>query len=168
MLRGSERTISGGGRLETQAAAQQQNRVKIKLGVERAFDVFCPAKSVLLLFKQQITQRQAFAADGVSKEFRLIGRHDLVLLALEQDDGYRHPVGKVNGRTFYVGSFFLGIFANEPVEVARLEFVGVPRQRFQVAHAVVARANLEESLAKNEAAERRIAPGAAAGDGHAL
>ena len=69
----------------------------IDKGVERAFDVFRPAKPMLFLFEQEITQRQAFAADCVGKEFRLVGRHDLVLLPLEKDDRHCQSVGKVNG-----------------------------------------------------------------------
>src|SRR4029077_14700599 len=52
---------------------------------------------------------------------------------------------------------------NQPIEIARLELVGVARERGDVADAVIARAALEE-IAERERRERGIDAGAAAAD----
>ena len=52
---------------------------------------------------------------------------------------------------------------DEPIEIARLEFVGVARQRGGVAHPVIACAALEE-IAKGERRQSCVAAGAAAAD----
>ena len=69
-------------------------------------------------------------------------------------------------RAFDVDVFSLGIGTDEPVEVARLELVGVGRHRLQVADAEVAGAGTEE-IAEGQRGQRRVAAGAPAADGDA-
>ena len=61
----------------------------------------------------------------------------------------------------------VGVWADEAVEVARLELVGVPDQRLKVANAEVAGASLELG-AKREDAQGRVAACTPAGDGEAI
>ena len=70
-------------------------------------------------------------------------------------------------RTLDVKIASLGVGADQAVEIARLELVGVLRQRFEVADAVVAGAGFE-NIAEGERAQRRVAAGAAAGDHQAV
>ena len=67
----------------------------------------------------------------------LAGRHDPVLEALQQDDRAGEPVGVVDGRALGVAVPGLGPGADQAVEVAGLELVGVLGQRGQVGHPVV-------------------------------
>ena len=57
----------------------------------------------------------------------------------------------------------IGIGADQAVEIARLELVGVFGQRFEIADAVVAGAG-SENIAESERAERCVAAGASATD----
>ena len=68
-------------------------------------------------------------------------------------------------RDVEIAPFRIG--ADEPVEIARLELVGVFGQSFQIADAVVAGAGFEY-VAESQRAQRRVAAGAAAADRQAV
>src|SRR5260370_1372372 len=72
------------------------------------------------------------------------------------------------GRAFAVEIGTLGIGADQPVEIARLELMGVAGQRGDIADPVIAGAAPEYIVAAGERRQYGIAAGAAAGDDGAL
>src|SRR6266550_3857129 len=138
-------------------------RVKVEFRFEHAPDVFRFAKAVLFAFKREISNRQFFSAHGFDHFLGLIGRNDFVFQALDENHRAIQMVGEVNRRAFDVEIAPLGIGADQSVEIARLELVGVFGQRFEIADAVVAGAGFE-NVTKRQRAERRVAAGAAAAD----
>ena len=93
----------------------------------------------------------------------LIRRHDAVFGALEEDDRAAQPVGMRQRRALSIEIRTLRVGADQPVEVARLEFVRVAGERGDVADAVIAGAALEHGAA-GQGRQNGIAAGAAAGD----
>ena len=75
---------------------------------------------MLLFFKQQITQWQVLAADGVSKELRLIGRHDLVVSRQQEASQWLTlPIFFIS-RTRTVTTIALGQYFNDHSDTFRL------------------------------------------------
>src|SRR6266550_8197892 len=142
-------------------------RVKVEFRLEHAPDVFCLAKTVLFTFESKIRHRQFLGAHGLKHFFCLVWRNDFVFQALEENHRARQAIGEVNRRAFDVEIAPLGIGADQSVEIARLELVGVFGQRFEVADAVVAGAGFE-NVTKRQRAERRVAAGAAAANRQAI
>ena len=70
----------------------------------------------------------------------------------------------MNRRAFHVKIAPFRIGTDQSIEIARLELVRVPCERFQIADAVMAGAGFED-VTERQRAERRIAAGAAASDG---
>ena len=101
--------------------------------------------------------------ERVENQLRLIGRHDLVFQALQQDHRAVEVFEVEDRRALAIAGFFLRIRADEPVEVPRLEFVRVVDHEGEVADAVRAGAAAED-VAERQAGERRVAAGAAAAD----
>src|SRR5665811_1876385 len=121
------------GRLEAEDAA-----VEVELGLERAPDRRGAPKAVLLALEQQVGDRQALGARGAVHGLGLARRHRLVLGALQQDERARQALGEVDRRALAIEVRALGPRADQRIEVARLELVGVARQRREVADAEVA------------------------------
>mmetsp|Transcript_10252 Transcript_10252/g.23777 ORF Transcript_10252/g.23777 Transcript_10252/m.23777 type:complete len:293 (-) Transcript_10252:1208-2086(-) len=85
--------------------------------------------------------------------FRLVGRHDLVLVALQQQHGAAERLSRVDGGASVVLGLLLGVLSDQPIQVARLELVRVGRERRAVRHPVE-RAACRENLFESECAER--------------
>src|SRR5258708_32801981 len=76
-------------------------------------------------------------------------------------------MGGKTGRWLAIAPPRLGKGPDQPVEISRLELVGIACQRRSIADAVIACPALEE-VAKGEGRERGVAAGAAAADDDAL
>src|SRR5205085_11220826 len=77
------------------------------------------------------------------------------------------PLGVERRRSLTIERLRLGIRSDQPVEIVLLKFVGVARQRGDIAHPKIARTAGKE-IVKHEGGERRVSPGAAAADDGAL
>src|SRR6516162_4872978 len=73
----------------------------------------------------------------------------------------------IEWRALAIACFLLRIESDQPVEIARLELVGVARKRSDVAHPVIARPALKE-VAEGQCRQRRVPAGAAAADDTSL
>ena len=93
--------------------------------------------------EQQIAHRLALAPERLHHGLGLVGRHDGVLVALEEDHRLRQALHVMDRRAFAVERRS-SVRADQPIEIARLELVRVARERGEIADAVVARAALEE------------------------
>src|SRR5215213_6521731 len=138
-------------------------RVEVEFGVERTLDILGLAKAVLLAFKRQIRYWQTFRSQGIDQQLGLTRRHNLVFQPLKQYHGTFEPIAIVNRRALAIDILALGVRANQPVKITRLELMCILCQRGQIADAIVARASAE-LIAKGQGAQRGIAARAAAGD----
>ena len=122
---------------------------------------------MLFARKQHIGDRQPFRPEGRHHQRGLIRRDDLVFRALEDDQRTRELLGKMNrrARDIDVPSFRVG--SDQIVRVARLELMGVARQRFEVADPVMTRPG-PKRIAKGQCAQGRVSSGAAAGNSQPL
>src|SRR5215475_8596707 len=118
---------------------------------------------MLLAREQEIADWIALAPQRLNHAFWLVRRHDGVLLPLEEDHRLREPFRVIERRAFAVARLLLWIRSDQPVEIARLELVGVARERGDVAHAVIAGPALKE-VAEGQRRQGRVAAGAAAAD----
>src|SRR5207302_11377090 len=109
---------------------------------------------------------QARAADGVNGQLRLAGRDALVRQALEDDQGAVEVVDVRQGGALDVEVLRLRPGADQRVEVARLELVGVLDEGDQVAEPEMVGAG-PEVVARGQRGQGRVAPGAATRDGDA-
>src|SRR6516165_2973792 len=99
---------------------------------------------MLLAREQEIADRIALAPQRLNHAFCLVRRHDSILVPLEEDHRLREPIRVIEWRALAIARFLLWIGSDQPVEIARLELVGVARQRGNVAHAIIASAALKE------------------------
>jgi len=76
-------------------------------------------------------------------------------------------MGKANRRAFLVEVALLRVGPDQPIQVARLELVGILRHCFQIANPKVACASLE-NVAEGERAERGVTARAAAANGQPI
>src|SRR6267154_2695678 len=143
------------------------DRVERKFSLQAALDIRRLAEAVLFARKQEIADRVALAPQHLHHGFGLIRRNDLVFVALKEDDRLLQSLGMKERRALAVARLLLRIRADQPVEITRLEFMGVARQRRGVADAIMAGASLKE-IAKHQGGKRRIAAGAATCDDRAL
>src|ERR1700726_3263238 len=67
--------------LKAQADPKHLGRIEIKLRIEAALDRSRLAEAVLLAGKKEIGDRIALAPERLDQDFRLVGRHDRILLA---------------------------------------------------------------------------------------
>ena len=128
---------------ESKPGAQDEHRVEIELRVKRALDVLGLPEPVLLALEQEIADRNAARLQRGDHALRLVRRDDAILRSLEEDHRRREPIGVVDRGALGVGLPVLWIRPDQPVEVSGLEFVGVARERLEVADAVIARARAE-------------------------
>ena len=122
---------------------------------------------MLLACEQEVADGITVAPQRFDHDFGLVRRHHSILGALEKDDRLRKPIGMIDRRTLAIARLFLRIGTDEPIEIARLEFVGVTGKRGRIAHAVVACPALKE-VAEGKCREGGVAAGAAAADDDAL
>src|SRR6185436_9606519 len=132
-----------------------------EFGIEAALNVAGPSEAMLLAREQEIADRIALAPQRLDHAFCLVRRHDGVLIALEEDHWLRQPIRVIERRALAIARFLLRIGSDQPVEITRLEFVGVARERGDVAHAVIASSALKE-VAEGQRRQGRVAAGAAA------
>src|SRR5438128_1375783 len=71
-------------------------RVEVELAFQGALDVLGAAEAVLLPLEGDVGDRQALRAQRGDHLLRLVGRHDAVLEALEEDDRAIEPPGEVD------------------------------------------------------------------------
>src|SRR5215831_5448551 len=130
-------------------------RVEIQLAVERSLDVLGLAKSMLLALEWNISDRQPLCFYGGIHHLGLVWRYDLVLQALKQNDRARQAIGEMNRGAPNIEFSPLGVGRDETVAVARLEFVALFLQRFEIADPVVAGARLER-VPESQCRKRRV------------
>src|SRR5215470_15630910 len=143
------------------------DRIEGELRIEAAPYGVGLAESVLLAGEQEIADGTAFAPQHIDHHLGLVRRHDRVLLALEEDHRLRQPLRVIERRTLAIALHHRRIGPDQPIEITRLELVGVASERDRIAHAIVARTTRKE-IAEHQRGERGVAAGAAAGDDAAL
>src|SRR5262249_3319815 len=79
----------------------------------------------------------------------------------------REPIRVIERRALAIARFLLWIRSDQPVEIARLELMGVARERGDVAHAVMASPPLKE-VAEGQPRQGRVGAGTAAADDASL
>ena len=84
------------------------------------------------------------------------GSRDLVLGALEQEDGARERVDGPDRRAGLIDGLVLGVAAHEPVQIPRFELVRVAREHLEVADAVLGAARRED-VAEGQGAQGGVA-----------
>jgi hypothetical protein len=62
---------------------------------------------------------------------------------LEEGDRHSEAIGKIHQRPLVIAGALCRVRASQPVEIARFEFVCIPRQRFEIADAVTAGSSTE-------------------------
>src|SRR6185437_1282981 len=102
-------------RSKAEPGPEHQLRVEVELGVERAFDVFGAAKTVLLAGKQQVATGNAAAAQRLDHHLRLIRRHDPVVGALEEDYRAVEARDMAERRALTIKCFLPRVRADQPV-----------------------------------------------------
>src|SRR5262245_16390787 len=152
---------------EREPRPEDFDRIKGQFRIEAAFNVAGFPEAMLLAREQEIADRIALAPQRLNHAFCLVRRHDGVLLPLEEDHRLRKPIRVIERRALAIARFLLRIRSDQPVEIARLELVGVARERGDVAHAVIAGSALKE-VAEGQRRQRRVAAGAAAADDASL
>src|SRR5215472_18849764 len=153
--------------LEREPSPEDFDRIEGEFGIEAALNVAGLAEAMLLAREQEIADRIAFAPQRLNHTFCLVRRHDGVLLPLEEDDRLREAIRVIERRALAIARFLLRIRSDQPVEVARLELMGVAREGSDVAHAVMTSPALKE-VAEGQRRQRRVAAGAAAADDASL
>src|SRR6516164_2500301 len=148
---------------EREPGPENFDRVEGEFRIEAALNVAGLPEAMLLAREQEIANRITFAPQRLNHTFRLVRRHDGVLLPLEKDDRLREPIRVIKRRALAIARLLLRIRSDQPVEVARLELVGVARERSDVAHAVIASPALKE-VAEGQRCQGRVAAGATAAD----
>ncbi len=119
---------------------------------------------MLFSLEGDVGRGNALGADGLEHPLRLVRRHDLVLQPLEQDQGTGQPVGVVDWRTLQIQVPAFRVRADQAVQIAGLELVGLFGQALQIADAVVAGAGLEDLL-EGQGGQGGVPAGAASVDG---
>src|SRR5437870_3086779 len=107
--------------------------------LQAADDRLRSTEAVLLALEGEVRHGQPLAANRLRHPLGLIRRHHLVLQALKENQRARQPIDEVDRRSLAIEFLRLGIRPDQRVEIARLELVGVLRERLHVADAVVAR-----------------------------
>lgn len=108
--------------------------VKEQFCLQASDDVLCLAKTVLFPFEGEIGNGHALLPQRINDQLRLVGRDDFILESLEDDEGFGEAVQMVDRRARHVEILLLGVGAHEPVEIPRLEFLGVFGECFEIAH----------------------------------
>src|SRR5262249_57306014 len=88
--------------------------------------------------------RMPLGGERLDKALCLFRRQNGVLAPREEDPRLREPIRVIERRALAIARFLLRIRSDQPVEIARLELVGVARERGDVAYAVIASPALNE------------------------
>src|SRR6266516_5167084 len=152
---------------EREPGPEDFDRIEGEFRVEAALNVAGLPEAMLLAREQEIADRISLAPQCLDHTFSLVRRHDGILVPLEEDHRLREPIRVIERRTLAIARFLLWIGSDQPVEIARLELVGVARERGDVAHAVIAGPALKE-VAEGQRRQSRVAAGAAAADDASL
>ena len=121
------------------------------------------AEAVPLAFEHEAGDGEALPVERVRHQLGLVRGDHAVVEALEEDDRAAEPRGVVQGRAGAVHLAVGGPLADQPIEIAGLELVGVGGEHLEVADPVVARAG-PERVVEGEGGEGGIAARAAAAD----
>ena len=110
---------------------------------------------------------QTLGIERLDQSFRLRRAHDLVLQTLENDHGSRQSIRMMDRRPLPIAFDRFGQWSDEPVHIARLEFVGILGESFQIGDAVVAGASGKHVM-ENQRAEGCQPARAPAANRHSL
>src|SRR5688572_4787824 len=146
-------------------AKSENTRVKLQFGIGDTSDRFRLTESVAFIWKAQIFAGQTFRLQGCNEGFGLSGRHDLVVQALEENDGAGYAIGKINGRALPVNLRRLGIRPHQGIQVSRFEFVRIESERREIPNTVTTGAG-GEYVMKNQRAQCRVPSSAASANRH--
>src|SRR5258706_6801749 len=152
---------------EREPGPEDFDRIKGEFRIEAALNVASLPEAMLLAREKEIADRIALAPQRLNHALCLVWRHDGVLVSLEKDHRLRDQTRVIERRALAVARFLLRIRSDQPVEITRLEFMGVARERGDVAHAVIASPTLKE-VAEGQRGQGRVAAGAAAADDASL
>src|SRR5215468_5530334 len=114
---------------EREPGPENFDRIEGEFRIEAALNVAGLPEAMLLAREQEIANRITFAPQRLNHTFRLVRRHDGVLLPLEEDHRLRDPIRVIERRALAIARLLLRIRSDQPVEIARLEFVRVARER---------------------------------------
>ena len=142
-------------------------QVKRQFRLQGAHHAVGLAEAVALSLERDVGDRHAALAQRLHHRFRLLGRHHLVVEALEEDHRALQRIGMVDRRACAVDLVRLGFRGDQVFVVVRLELVRVGVESRQVGHAVIAGAGFEH-VVEGEGGQGRQAAGAAAADQQAL
>ena len=151
------RTRGGGG----PASKPEYFRIEPALPLECRLEVLGAPEAVALALEGHVGVGHPAAREGLHHRLGLRRGHDAVVEPLEEDQRPGEARGVMHGRALAVEIGAGGPGADQAVEVARLELVGVPRQGLEVADAVVAGPG-RELVAEGQQTQRRVASRAAA------
>src|SRR6266536_425560 len=143
---------------EREPGPEDFDRIEGEFRIEAALNVAGLPEAMLLAREQEIAHRIALAPERLDHAFCLVRRHDGVLVPLEEDHRLRQPIRVIERRALAIARLLLRIGSDQPVEIARLELVGVARQRGDVAHAVIASPALKE-VVEGQRRQGRVAAG---------
>src|SRR5438874_10402732 len=143
--------------LEAEHAANEVQRRR-----DRAAHVLPLAEAVPLPLECNVRVRNALAIERVGHHLRLVREHDLVLEPLQKEQRSLDPVGEVHRGTRPVELDLPRVGPDQRVEIARLELVGLDRERLDVGDAEVAHTGRERRGIESERAKHDVAAGATA------
>jgi len=138
--------------------------IEIQPALQRALDVLGLAEAVLLAFVEHIRGGDLPGPDGVEHQLGLVGRDDLVLVALKEDQRNRDVAGLEQGRALDVPIALGGVGANQAIQIARLVFVSLLGEDLQLAQPEQAGPRLEV-IAEGQGRQGGVAARAPALDG---
>src|SRR5215467_4520922 len=110
---------------ERQCDPEHLHRIERKLCIEAALDVVGRAETVLLTREQEVADSIAIAPQRLDHDLGLVRRHYGVLGALEENHRLRQPIGVIDRRSLAIALLHFGKRSDEPVEISRLELMGV-------------------------------------------
>jgi hypothetical protein len=117
---------------------------------------------MLFAIEKQISKRNSSLLQTSNHEFRLVGRNNLVLRSLKEDYRHRQAINVINRRTIDISLMFVGIRSDQPIQLMRLEFVRIARERNKVTHPVIACSRAKRNLMlRGQGAQRGITASAA-------
>ena len=111
--------------------------------------------------------RDSLLQERLVHALSLVGRNDLVFDTLQKQDWATQSVNTLDGRARFVQCLFLGILADEAIEVSTFKFVRIASQHAKVANSVE-RSSSCKGVAEGKCAQSRVAAGTPAVDTKSL
>ena len=131
-------------------------RVEIEFAVQCGADILRPPKSVLLTFEGDVRMGNASSGEHRHHRLRLIRRDDAIFETLKEDHWTLEPFVVMNRRTFDIAIALRRQGADQPIRIARFEFVSVSCEGFEIADSVVAGSGGKD-VVEGQRAESRVA-----------